>query len=140
MSNHISIVKSIGAGVRKTEQAVPEILASVPDEYNWQARGAVPQAVMAWAVSDGAEAPAQKTGPKGNQTVTDFGRGVNTLSKAVSRALKSDEPKPVTLRATLSGEGGGSTVIPADHPLYAAIVALIGKSDETDETDENAAA
>jgi hypothetical protein len=46
---------------------------------------------------------------------------------AVKRATP-EAPKPVTLRATLSGEGGGSTTIPTDHPLYADIVALIAES------------
>lgn len=51
---------------------------------------------------------------------------------AVKRA-KPEEPKAVVLRAVLSGEGGGSTTIPEDHPLYAEIVALIAGSTETTE-------
>jgi hypothetical protein len=66
-----------------------------------------------------------KTGAKGNQRATDYGRGVDALVKAVKRLLTDDEDKPVTLRATLSGEGGGSVTIPADHALYTALVEMI---------------
>jgi hypothetical protein len=34
------------------------------------------------------------------------------------------------LRATLSGEGGGSVTIAADHALYAALVAMIREGQE----------
>lgn len=59
---------------------------------------------------------------------TRFGNAVQAAGFGLRAALDKDEDadKPVTLRATLSGEGGGSTTIPADHPLYDAIVALIG--------------
>jgi hypothetical protein len=43
---------------------------------------------------------------------------------AVKRATP-DAPKPVTLRATLSGEGGGSVTIPPSHALYEQITAMI---------------
>src|SRR5689334_21668361 len=106
-TNHINTVQHIRRGARLTETAVPEILASVPETYDWTAKGAVPTAVHAWACGD-SKRPAQKTGPKGAQVTSDYGRGVDTLVTAVKRALKSsDGPKPITLRATLSGEGGG---------------------------------
>lgn len=45
----------------------------------------------------------------------------------LKRAVGSDDDtaKPVTLRVSLSGEGGGTTVIPADHPQYALVLALV---------------
>lgn len=123
-ANHLSVVKAIGSALRRTEEAVPAILATAPEGFDPSARGAVAELVHTWACGD-AERPAVKVGPKGNQRATDYGRGVDALVKAVKAAMASDDPKPVTLRATLSGEGGGSATIPADHPLYAAIVALI---------------
>src|SRR6187402_1332035 len=101
MSN-LTVVTRIGAGVRLTETAAPQVIESVPAEYDWSARGAVTQAIHAWAVPAGSEVPPVKVGAKGNQRATDYGRGVDALAKAVKRLLGGDE-KPVTLRATLSG-------------------------------------
>lgn len=43
------------------------------------------------------------------------------------------DPKPVILRVSLSGEGGGNTVIEPTHPMYAALVMLVtGEADLTD--------
>lgn len=64
---------------------------------------------------------------------TPFGNVVQRFGARFDAAVKRvtpDEPKPVTLRAVLSGEGGGSTTIPADHPLYDALVTLIGAQSE----------
>lgn len=48
------------------------------------------------------------------------------LVNAVKRANETEaEAKPAVLRVSLSGEGGGSTVVPADHPMYDAIVMLL---------------
>ena len=49
------------------------------------------------------------------------------LVNAVKRATEDTEPevKPAVLRVSLSGEGGGSTVVPADHPMYDAIILLL---------------
>jgi hypothetical protein len=129
MSN-LSTVKRIGTGVRLTEEAVPEILASLPEGFDPSARGAVAEAVHSWACGD-EERPAVKVGPKGSQRATDYGRGVDTLVAAVKRALSGDTDKPVVLRATLSGEGGGSVTIPNDHALYAALVDLIRAGQES---------
>lgn len=129
-SANLATVRKIGAGVRLTETAVPEIVATLPEGFDPKARGAVANAVHQWACGD-AERPAVKTGPKGDQTATDYGRGVDALVKAVKRALSDGDDKPVTLRATLSGEGGGSTTIPTDHPLYSAIVDLIREGQES---------
>lgn len=38
---------------------------------------------------------------------------------------EDSDPKPAVLRVSLSGEGGGSTVLEESHPMYAALVMLI---------------
>lgn len=125
-SKNIETVKRIGAGVRLTETAVPAIVATLPEGFDPKARGAVAEAVHAWACGDG-DRPAVKRGPKGAQETTDYGRGHDTLVTAVKRALAGPTVAGV-LRATLSGEGGGSVTIPADHALYAALVEMITAS------------
>lgn len=133
-------VRTIGKGVRATDECVAEIVASLPDGFDVKARGAVAGAVHLWAAGGDADAkrPAVTTGGKGAQSPTDYGTGVDTLTRAVKRALSATGEKPVTLRAVLSGEGGGSTTIPTDHPLYAAIVALIGAGTDDESTDDDA--
>lgn len=133
-NTNIETVKTIGKGIRKTEEAVAAVVATLPEGFDPAARGAVAEAVKTWACPDG-NVPKQKTGPAGNQTATDFGRGFDTLVAAVKRALKEDGPKPVVLRATLSGEGGGSVTIPTDSPLYAQIVAMIKGDGESDDSE-----
>lgn len=123
MSNNIETVRTIGRGVRVLEESVSAVIMSLPADFDASKRGAVADAVHAWACGE-AERPAVKTGPKGNQTTTDYGRGHDTLTKAVKRELGSGD-KPITLRATLSGEGGGSVTIPTDHALYAVLTAMI---------------
>lgn len=129
--NRISTVRSIGAAERKTGEVAGEIVASVPDTWDWTARGAVPQAILAWVTEgDVDSAPAQKKGPKGAQTVTDFGRGVDKLRKAVAELVREDKPKPVRLAVTMSGDDapvtGTMAVDPEAHPeLYASLVEFL---------------
>jgi hypothetical protein len=130
--NNITTVKNIGRGVRLTETAVTEIIASLSETFDHKERGAVAEAVHVWACGDG-ERPAVKTGKKGAQVTTDYGTGHDTLVRAVKRALSVGGDKPVALRATLSGEGGGSVTINRDDnpDLYDALVAMItGDADE----------
>lgn len=47
----------------------------------------------------------------------------NGLNYHLGKAEKASEAG--VLRVSLSGEGGGSTVVPNDHPLYADICALL---------------
>lgn len=69
------------------------------------------------------DAPVQKKDGKR----TRFGNAVQAAGNGLRSALPEDDaPKKVALRVTLSGEGGGTTVVPTDHPLYNDIVALIG--------------
>lgn len=125
-SNNVSTVRAIGKGIRVTDTAVAEIVATLPENFDPKARGAVAAAVHAWACGDEA-IPAQRTGGKGGPR-TDYGIGADALVSGVKRALSTGSDK-VVLRATLSGEGGGSVTIAADHELYAAIVALITDSE-----------
>lgn len=129
-TNHLTTVTRIGAGVRLVETATAAIVATLPETFDPNKRGAVADAVHAWACGE-TERPPVKTGAKGNQRATDYGRGVDTLTKAVKRALSGEADKPVTLRATLSGEGGGSITVPSDHALYSALVALIREGSES---------
>jgi hypothetical protein len=127
MSNIIvtkATVSAIGAGERKLGESADAIVAATPLDFDHTVRGAVAN-LLREHVEDG-----QRTrGPAGGQVTTDYGRGFKSLESAVKNRLKAraetDENKPVVLRVALSGKDGGSTVVPADHPLYGALVELI---------------
>lgn len=102
-----AVVVRFGTGVKGSDVTRADIVAGVlTDIGEW---------------SDGPQKTDGKRTPFGN-VVMRFGA---RFDAAVKRATP-EEVKPVTLRATLSGEGGGSVTIPEDHPLYASLVALIG--------------
>lgn len=130
-----SAVKSVGAAERKSAEIVTAIIAGLPEDFDFKARGAVAEIVHVWAAGSVEDAPAVRKGSKGEQVTTDYGRGHETIVKAVKRALAKDDdtPKARSLRVTLSGEGGGSTTVAEDHPLYAALVALVtGEASDED--------
>lgn len=126
LSSNLSTVKRIGAGERLSAAAAAEIVASLPDGFDRKVRGAVTDAVHSWACGD-AERPPVKLGKVGEQRATDYGRGIDNLTKKVNALLSAadETPKPTVMRVTLSGEVSGSAVVPADSPLYAALLALI---------------
>lgn len=74
--------------------------------------------------------PNEKPVQKKDGKRTKFGNAVQAAGNGLRAALDKDEdddtPKDAVLRVSLSGEGGGSTTVPTDHPLYEAIIALIG--------------
>jgi len=124
-NQNLSTLRAIGSGVRKTEEVAAAIVAGLPEGFDSKARGAVSGAVHAWAgFPEGTDRPAVKSGKAGAQTLTDYGRGVDAVAKAVSRLLKGKADNGPVLRVSLSGEGGGSATVPSDSPLYAILSAL----------------
>lgn len=103
----IALVRSVGAGIRKTDIARNEIVASLPEGFDYKARGAVAALVHAWACGD-ATPPAIKTGPKGNQTTTDYGRGHDSIVTAVKRALSTPPAKVESITVTYIDADGKS--------------------------------
>lgn len=80
--------------------------------------------------------PNEKPVQKKDGKRTRFGNAVQAAGNGLRAALGKDDDddndKPAVLRVSLSGEGGGSTVVDPEHPLYASIVALIGASSDED--------
>lgn len=65
---------------------------------------------------------------------TKFGNAVQAAGNGLRRALgkKEGDEKPITLRVSLSGEGGGSTTVEPTHPLYGALVEMIHGGAQSD--------
>lgn len=104
-----TVVARFGFGTKGSDVVRADIIAGVlTDIGEW---------------SDGPQRTDGKRTPFGN-VVQRFGA---RFDAAVKRATP-EETKPVVLKVSLSGEGGGSTVVPADHPLYDQIIALLGES------------
>lgn len=122
-------VTTIGKGERLTETLVPLIVATLPEDFDVKARGAVAKAVVAWADPDGKRQ--QKTGKAGEQVTTDFGRGVDTLTRAVKRALKDETTETDWIRLVRqAAENAASHDKTADEILAAVRDALAAKDGE----------
>ena len=127
----VANVTVAGKGARYAEGVATAVIAATSTEYDWTARGAIPAAILAACGVTKETAPAQKVGPKGDQRSTDWGRGIDAVAKQVKAQLSSDAaPKPATLRATLSGEGGCTVVIDMTSELGRAILAHMEASHE----------
>ena len=127
----VANVTVAGKGARYAEGVATAVIAATSTEYDWTARGAIPAAILAACGVTKETAPAQKVGPKGEQRSTDWGRGIDAVAKQVKAQLSSDAaPKPATLRATLSGEGGCTVVIDMTSELGLAILAHMEASRE----------
>lgn len=130
----LTTVESIGRrtiGLAKTVEATAAaIIESVGADYDWTKRGAKPAAVHLFAVGsvDKADVPAQR---KADKTPTDYGVGVDTLVHAITRALDT-EPAETAASMRVSLTGVGSAVVPADHPAYALLLALLGADIEVE--------
>lgn len=67
------------------------------------------------------------TDPGADAKHRDYWKAARAVRIGLVTAIgKKSEEKAPTLRVTMSGEGGGTAVVPTDHPLYADILALIG--------------
>lgn len=111
------------------------IIANVGESYDWTARGAKPGAVHLFTCGavKGDAVPVQR---KDDGSITNYGTGVNTLVKAITRALDApDDNTAPAMRVSLKGTG--SAVVPADHPAYALLLALLGAdaADDSEATD-----
>lgn len=132
--SRVSTVRKIGAGERLSAVVTEAVLSNLPEGFDHKADGAVAELVHNWINGD-TPAPAVTSGGKR----TDYGTGVNTIVTRIKRELNkaadaADEtPKPVVLRVSLSGEGGGSTVIEPSHPFYEALFALFTGEAEADQ-------
>lgn len=116
---------------------VANVLFSIRSEMKAEQRNSTYKAYIAEYgvtfanVNEHAKALAALITPVTDQAVngkrTKYGNALNTAKTGLKRNLEAEEAeaKPVTLRATLSGEGGGTVVIEPDHPLYEQITALI---------------
>lgn len=96
MATNLETINAIGACEARLERLVERSVPSIVEMVDAALTGkeltkAITEAIHVWACGDG-DRPAQKTGPKGDQKVTNYGRGVNTLFVAVKRALVSPAP------------------------------------------------
>jgi hypothetical protein len=71
-----------------------------------------------------------ETAQKKDGVRTRFGNAVQAAGNGLRSVLdKDDTPKPITLRVSLSGEGGGTVTIDPSDPLYATLVRKVKGDD-----------
>ena len=73
------------------------------------------------------DAPVQTETIDGRKTRTRYGNAVQAAAAMLKKVIEDEDApvKPTALRVSLSGEGGGSAKVPADHPLYPQIIAFL---------------
>lgn len=118
------------------------VVASVPEGYDWTARGAVSASILAALGIEKSEAPAQKRGPKGAQTETTFGVGFRVLSDAIRSLVKESKvAEPGVIRLSLSGTGGATVTLRVGDAGYDVALAMIeAAAAAADSADESSAA
>lgn len=128
-TSNVQTVRDIGAAEAKIERltsvSAAAIVATLPEGFDAAKRGAITGAVHTWACGE-ADRPAVATGPKGEQTRTNYGRGVDALSKAVKALVTPDAtPEVGVIRVSLSGEGGATVTLRKGDKAYDAALAMI---------------
>lgn len=92
----IAAARAIGKGEDLLETVAPEIVATVPEGFDWKARGAVAGLVHDFLCGD-LPRPLVKQGPVGEQVTTHYGKGHESLTGRVKTLLgKRDESEKVT--------------------------------------------
>lgn len=132
-ATRIAAVRTVGKGIRVTDTIVSAIVDELPEGFDYKARGAVASLVHVWACGD-ATPPAVKTGPKGEQTTTDYGRGHDTITAAVKRALSTPPAKTESLTVTwIDADGDTHTrKIDTGAELFTNLTATLFGDDESE--------
>lgn len=116
-----SVVTAIGRAEGRKQTTAADVILAMPAEYDWTARGAIAAAIRTaggWTVES---CPARKTGPKGDQKVTVFGVGFQSLEDSIRTLVKAPSaPEPGVIRISLSGEGGATVTLREGDRGYAA--------------------
>lgn len=114
------------------------VIASMPEGYDWTARGAVPAAVFSALGIEKSAAPAQKTGKEKKETT--FGVGFRVLCDAIRYQVKGNKVTEAgVIRVSLSGEGGQTLTLREGDAGYAEAVALYSSLAAATDADADAA-
>lgn len=131
---NVKSIESIGRRAMGLEKSTDEtavlIVAAMPDTYDWSKRGAVPAAIHIFAcgASKGDAVPVQK---KDDGSTTAYGKGVDLLRKAVAAIVSGEKAESAPVMR-VSFKGVGSATVPADHPAYALLLALLEGGPDAD--------